>query len=230
MKQLHKIQGNTLVFLIIISLFMLSGCQGSKDDEGSTAIDIMQGGTEFTGNFPEVSVSVFTSGNSSYKVKCNKNQYVVFFKAKANEAAAGRIIGSAGGTILEKVPLIGYYLAETSQFQMGQGFVATLAANDSVELIMPNATGHSMSSTSVIDYCSANHGAKVIQSLKDCGGSFDYCSNAMYVDSVTQEVYAPMSKVIRNLLYNANANKSGATLINLSINGGLSDCNYADLS
>lgn len=214
-------------FLLISLLLILISCNPADNNESS--IDIMADASTYTGTYPVPALFSYSDAGVTFKVTVFPGQIIAFFNKSINEIEATRIITSNGGTILEKVPLVGYYFIQTQPAQATK-FITALQKNDSVALVMPNIAGYPKSKTAIFDYCDTDHGRKVLETLSSCGGTFDECVNVLQRDensSVTKD-YTSSSKVIRGILNEANENKDGSTLINLSSNGGLD--NYMDFS
>jgi hypothetical protein len=228
MNTLQNVLSKVLFGLSALVLIMFFGCEPPEDEGQVSNIDIMENATEFTGTFPATSLVSYTLDGTTFKARSFSNQYVIFFKSTISDTVAKAVIESNGAIILEKVPSVGYYLVQIPPFQ-SSSFISSMGSNNDVDMISPNVAGFPKNSTAIIDNCNYDHGRNVVTALQNCGGSFDYCADATAIDSATQKVMSPMSKVIRNILYVANTNKSGPTLINLSINGGLSDCNFNNL-
>ncbi len=227
MKKAIHILDSISFFLLISFLIPIISCNPA--DENEPAIDIMADASSYTGTYPAPVSFSYSDKGVPLKVTAFPGQIIAFFNKSTTEIGATRIITSNGGTILEKVPMVGYYFIQTLPAQATK-FLTALQKNDSVVFVMPNIAGYPKSKPAILDYCDADHGRKVMETLKSCGGSFDECVNVLQRNensAITKE-FTSSGKVIRGILYEANRNKDGSTLINLSSNGGLD--NYMDFS
>jgi hypothetical protein len=211
----------------LIMLLVVFGC--NRDKGGETEINILEGATEFTGTLPGLVPMTYSFEEKTFKVKTYNSQFIIHFDTRLDETAAKKIIDAQGATIIEKVPLAGYYLVELPPSQIWT-FLVKMDYSDSVLMITPNIPGYFKSYTNIIDNCGLDHGQMVEQALKDCGGTFDVCRDVTYVDPAQPDkVFAPMNKVIRKFYDYINAAGSGPAFLNISINGGLDGTDYSKL-
>ncbi len=214
------------VFTFPILLFSCKPVQNDGDE-----INLLENATEFTGEFPNTTTVSYCDEGTDIEVEAFEGQIILFFQGEVNNDEATEIITNSGGEIIEKVPSVGYYLAEVEPSEAGT-ILENLQENSLIETAMPNIVGYLKSGATILDYCGTKHGEDVQKVFLSCGGTFDECLDILLNDSIgKKDTLASLSKTIRNIVDVANKNKTKTTLINLSANGGLkTNTDYSTVS
>jgi hypothetical protein len=205
-----------LLFLVILSCTPIDESNPKTNDTG-----LLENSSDFNGSFPAPSKITYLDNGVSTEVTAFPGQIIVFFNMPISETNASQIINANGGTIIAKIPAIGYYLVSSSTDKVS-AIISTLQSNSKVDFVSPHITGSLSSGVVILDGCSISHGANVQAALQDNGGTFNDCR-----DIVTTGTDVGASKIIKEILTEGNRNKTGTTLINLSASGGLRFIDWA---
>jgi hypothetical protein len=219
---MRRILSFTLSVSIFAWLILAAAC---KKDNGGSSTDIMSGSTTYSGAYPAPGVATYPAGSTSHSTFAYPGQVNIFFNASASESDANYLITAQGGTVLAKIPAIGYYFVSTGSASV-LSFITAIQSNALIDIALPDAVGSPKTGASVLDNCGGVHGNAVKATLQTCGGTMDDCETVTENGTNT----APLSKVIAAIGKEANKNKSGTTLINLSYNGGYVDIDFASQS
>lgn len=219
------------VILFVLSFpFFLFSCKPGQND--GDEINLLENATEFTGEFPNTTTVSYCDEGTDIEVEAFEGQIILFFQGEVKNDEATEIITNSGGEIIEKVPSVGYYLAEVEPSEAGT-ILENLQENSLVETAMPNIVGYLKSGATILDYCGKEHGENVKKILLSCGGTFDECIDIIDKKDNTdpKDTLTTLSKTIRNIIDVGNKNKTKTTLINLSTNGGLkTNTDYSTVS
>jgi hypothetical protein len=181
--------------------------------EGSA---ILQGAVDYTGSYPEPNTVSYIDNGETVNVPAYPGQVVVFFKTPVSESSAQALFAAAGGTILAKIPNVGYYLVAVA---VGgeNAFISAVSADARVSLAAPNMIGVRGSRAILLEGCGDAHYTGVRAAFINNGGLSDQCRD-IYNGGPNE---SPFHKIVVEILKEANLNGKGATLINLSSYGTL---------
>ena len=185
--------------------------------------NIFDGALYFSGPSPTVGVVAYHEGENLVTDSAFLGQVFVFFNASVDESNAKSIINAAGGSILSKVPGIGYYLAGVPVGKEGT-CIDFLKNNKSVRNALPNPVARYMSKgVTVIDGCSGSHGSEVGCTVRF--NTVNYNSvTCMDDDDGTGK--PDTEKTINQILKTIAAANGGTAIINISTFGGLNSVDY----
>ena len=212
-------------FLSLIVLIALSSPSCDKKDlvlnSTGSGVDIFTNASEYTGAYPTPARVTYSDQGSSTNVTAYPGQVIVFFNTPISETDASQIITANGGTILAKIPTVGYYFVSDSVSAIS-AFITSLQADSRVSFVMPHIASTLSANVAILDGCSLDHGANVLATLQNNGGTSNECR-----DIVTSNTNVGFNKLIKQIIEEGNQNRNGTTLINLSAAGGLNGINWA---
>lgn len=201
--------------ILFITLIAVQAC---KKDTNNNTTDLMSGAVEFTGPYPDMAAVSFTYNSQPQTVNAFGGQYIAFFIQGTSEADATQVINDNGGTILAKIPAVGYYLIENNS-AAASTFMAAMQSNGLVDLMAPHTMMYPKAGALVLDHCQMDHGIAVQATLTKCHGTVERCASITTVKN--NIVYGSDAAIIHGIIDEGNKNKTGPTFINLSFNGGL---------
>jgi hypothetical protein len=129
-------------------------------------------------------------------------------------SAAATAIAQSGGSVLGKIPAVGYFLAAVSPGSVAS-FIDAVEAKAGVRFAQPHPVAEYMSSWSgIIDDCNGEHGIEVKQVFQEAGGGYAFCYSDEPADG------KPNSDVtLGRLMDYIENNKGSPTLVNISSGG-----------
>jgi uncharacterized protein (TIGR03437 family) len=104
-------------------------------------LGILEGATSFSGPYPTpAAVTYRNASGQTEQAMGYPGQVLVFFRPATTEAAATAAIQAARGQVIEKIPKIGYYMA---QVPVGgeAAFISYILQSAQVSLAIPNSAG-----------------------------------------------------------------------------------------
>jgi hypothetical protein len=99
---------------------------------------ILEGALNYIGEYPEPALVTYTDkSNKQLSVTAYPGQIQVFYDSEAPSSEVETMLVSKGGTILGRIPLMGYYLV---QVPVGQedSFITTLQTDAKLKMAIPN--------------------------------------------------------------------------------------------
>ncbi len=205
-----------LLFPWLLSvLFFAAGC---KKENVTDDFDLMEGAVEYTGTYPDPAEVTYTDNGTLITLDAIPGQWLAFFKQNIGDAEAEQVIAASGGTVLGKIPAIGYYHVEVAVNAANQ-FVSSMKGSGKVFAVKPNIISYPKAGAVIFDACSDVHGQAVRSSLQNCAGTFEKCVNM----PTTSLLGVPTSMSVQAITAEVNANNGSTTLINMSYNAGLVD-------
>jgi hypothetical protein len=217
-----------------------------------SAMVLLKNATNYVGSYPTPSaVSYISSDGQPTTLNAYPGQVQVFFNMPVDEAYAKRVIMSNDGTVLAKIPSLGYYLVGVASGSEGN-FIASVMLDKRVSLALPNIPATAKQEVVYIDetwiteekavplnvkpgiipldyFINNDHGPKVIKAVKKGGGSVGSAVHigidATGITSSDKVATAIAAVVAGNNIYNPGQ----PTLIDLSSGGG-GDKDYTLLS
>ena len=177
---------------------------------------LFKGAVDYTGSYPEPNTVSYIDNGETVNVPAYPGQVVVFFKTPVSESSAQALFAAAGGTILAKIPNVGYYLVAVA---VGgeNAFISAVSADARVSLAAPNMIGVRGSRVALLEGCGDAHYTGVRAAFINNGGLDDQCRD-IYNGGPNE---SPFHKIVEEIFKEANLNGKGATLINLSSYGTL---------
>lgn len=205
----------------VIGLVIILFTAGCKKDNEVAVNNLMVGAIEYTGDYPSPTVVSYLNNGSVVQVDAYPGQFIAFFREGITDENAHQIISSYGGTTISKIPAIRYYLVSVDT-QIVSTFLSGMQTNSAVHAIRPNIVNYPKAGVIVFDACNAQHGTDVKNALQSCGGTLDRCS---YVPA-DKAIGVPTSMLVYGITGFVNINNGGTTLINVSMNAGLTDVDW----
>ncbi len=211
---------NLFALVLLAAMLTTTGCK----KESTTATNLLEGSTEYTGDYPSATYVSYTHNGTTNEVLAYPGQFVTFFELSLSETDATQIITANGGSVLSKIPAIGYYFVQVDTLA-AQAFYSSLAGNPAVVAIDPNTVAWPQNGAYILDFCSENHGQQVRDALQDCAGTMEVCTDMMVPEPFFGGTVkrTDKDKVIQGWIH-SNSQwylPNSPTLINLSFQGGL---------
>lgn len=185
--------------------------------------NILDGALFFNSSVTTVGLVSYHEGGRLVTDSAYLGQVFAYFSASVDESGATSIINAAGGSILSKVPKIGYYLVGVPIGKEGQ-CIDFLKNNKSVKNALPNPIAKYMSKgVTVIDGCGGSHGSNVGCTVRFNTVNFnsDTC-----LDDDDGNGKPDTEKTIKQILKTIAAANGGNAIINISSFGGLNSVDY----
>ena len=179
----------------------------------ATTNDLLAGALDYTGPYPTPSPITYTVNGESKTVTAYPGQVIVFFNTPICDTDASRIIISNNGTVLAKIPSVGFYLVQVAVGRE-QAFITAISSDSNVYTAMPNVVGMPGSSVTLLEGCGDSHYQEVLKALQNNGGVYGGCKNIVDSNNMVNAF-----KIIKPIIQEGNQNKTGTTLINLSSYG-----------
>lgn len=185
--------------------------------------NILDGASFFDGSSPSVGLVSYHEGGILVTDSAYLGQIFAYFQASVDESSAKSIINAAGGSILTKVPKIGYYLVGVPIGKEGE-CIDFMRNNKSVKNALPNPVARYMSKeVTVIDGCKTSHGDDV-----ECTArlnTVDY-NSVTCLDDDDGSGRPDTEKTINQIMKTIAAANGGTAIINISTFGGLNCVDY----
>jgi hypothetical protein len=185
--------------------------------------NILDGALFFNGSAQSEGLVSYHEGGNLVTDSAYLGQVFANFNASVDENVAKGIINATGGSILTKVPKIGYYLVGVPVGKEGE-CIDFLRNNKSVKSAFPNPVAKYMSKdVIIIDGCGGRHGNNV-----ECTVGFntvDYNSVTCLNDD-NGKGQPDTEKTIDQMLKTIYAANGGTAIINISTFGGLNCVDY----
>jgi len=203
----------------------LPNISGNFLDLGNLTItgtkNLLDGALFFNGTVPDLGLVSYMDGTKLVTVTAYSGQVVVFFNTHIIETTAIAIITANRGTILGKVPNIGYYFVGVPIGQEGT-FINSMRLNQSVYIALPHIAAYYMSSgITVIDQCGGSHGALVTGVIFD---ETKTVANCMNDDDGSGKPF--LEKTMEHIVRTAVDADGGNAIINISSFGGQNNTDY----
>lgn len=189
---------------------------------GTGGTGLLAGAVDFPGPYPTpVSVAYTDRTGRSVNLTVYPGQVLVFFNAGTPQIDAERAIQMVGGTVLAKIPVVGYYLAGVP---LGQevAFLNRIELDSRVAIAELHLPGSLDAGATILDGCDQQHGLSVRDIIVTQGGTFGRCIDI--VDPGTTRVND--NKLTRAIITDASQSSSDPILINLSSSGGPNGIDY----
>ena len=213
-----------LVFLLPVVLACVRGA-GAPDRDGADAGDLLEGSTPYDGAYVDPVPVTYTLDGRTETVDAVPGQVLVFFGEPVTAIEAEAVFTPAGGTILSKYPLVGYYLVAMTPGSEG-AFISSVVADPRNPQALPHVLGYLASHSTLLDGCALPHSQQVEAALVANGGSSNECR-----DIVDSEGSADPHELTEGILTEASQNGSDhPTLINISANGGPNGIDWESLT
>jgi hypothetical protein len=102
-----KIKSIYSLVLLGVAILLVTACK--KKDTNSGVTDLLTDATEYTGTYPAPAKINYVVQGKSLRLTAFPGQIIAFFKMTASQADASQLIAANGGSILAKIPSVGYY-------------------------------------------------------------------------------------------------------------------------
>lgn len=206
--------------LMLATLVTVTGC---KKDTSADSVNLLDGATEYNGERPLPADVTYLEDGIPVTVQAHPGEFITFFHLSLSEADATQLITANGGSILAKIPRIGYYFVEIDTLQT-TAFCSALNANSGVISVRPNTVVWPQAGAYILDFCNKPHGQNVRSALQNCAGTMELCEDMMIPDPFFGGLMERTDddKVIQAFIRANNGwfTAGGTTLINLSFAGG----------
>lgn len=200
------------VFVLITAVITITGCKKDSDNPPITT-DLLKGAVEYTGAYPAPATITYNDAGTVASVEAYPGQALVFFQSGVSESDAEQLITSNGGTVLAKIPVIGYYFVSVNGSQFSS-FLTSMNGSSQMAMAFPHVTGTLSAGVTILDGCDIQHGVNVEANLEYCGGIMEKCVNIIGTDE-----YTLWNKIVQGIATKANTVTDGAVLINISASG-----------
>jgi hypothetical protein len=214
------------LFAVCIMLLLIYSC--NKDSSKETGDNLLTNAFNYEGDYPEHAIVTFTDQGVAVGIEAYPGMVTVFFKPSVTEEQSSTIISDLGGTVLSKIPSVGYYLVEVGISSVG-GFINAMQSESKVEYACPNVVSHYCGNAIILDGCGSGipfieeHAKRVALNFGGCGGKAESCSN------ISSNYGAPVVDLILHSFMQAIQNtKTGNILINISSSGGYGDGSWSN--
>jgi hypothetical protein len=137
--------------------------------------DPAAGATPFAGTHAAPGPVALPAADGGGTVEAYPGEAVAFFDPSTPSADAAAAVAGAGGSVLAKVPALGFYLCGTSVGGEAAFLTSVRAAAGVRRALLHVAPARGGASTIVIDDCDGSHGEDVIASYRDGGGLGPVC-------------------------------------------------------
>jgi hypothetical protein len=176
-------------------------------------IDLLAGSIDYNGSYPDTSMVSYTDHGRTVHVIAYPGQVIVFFNTPINDGEAQNLIAANGGTVLAKIPVIGYYLVRVPSSEEAL-FISRLRQDTRVNTALPHPAGVRGAKVLILEGCGDTHDRLVQDALINNGGSVRTCTNI--ADNLNQ---INTGMTVRAIIGEGNLNALGTHLMNLSSYG-----------
>ena len=198
------------------------GAAGLLPLPGGTTFVLLVGATTYTGTYPAPEMVSFTDPDGLLvEVTAHPGQILVFFDPSTPPADAEALIKANGGTVLEKVPVTGYYFVGVVPGEEDT-FISAITTDSRVDLALPHvAASFRSAGITVIDGftndCEGPHALLVVGSVTNKEGILDQSTPCR---SMLDSFGKPSFQIALEEFYREAGEKSGGeNLINMSWGG-----------
>jgi hypothetical protein len=123
--------------LFLIGLLIGCGHGGNSKTDSAEITDLMSGTMPPPDIASEITtIEYITNEGISVDIEAIKGQVIIFFDSSVSENTIEKLIGSNGGIIIAKIPLIRYYLVSITDNVMS--FISNIRKENKATLVMPN--------------------------------------------------------------------------------------------
>jgi len=180
---------------------------------------LLEGAIDYTGPYPEPDTVSYMDNGQTVDVLAYPGQVLVFFKTPISETDAQELIEAAGGTILAKIPKVGYYLVGVDVGAEAE-FISAISTDSRVSLAAPHMIGVRGSGAILLEGCSGSgydlwHYNHVKDAFVNNGGVSYQCRD-IYNGTAGEST---LQMIVMEIYREANQNGSGTTFLNLSSYG-----------
>jgi hypothetical protein len=122
------------------------------DQEKESSSNLLANAVEFKGDYPDPEVVTYSDNGTTVRVDAYPGQVTTFFKSNVSEEDAAKLISGQGGTILSKIPSVGYYLIQVNKSEIIT-FINAIQADSRVDFVTPNIVVSLSSYAYILDGC-----------------------------------------------------------------------------